>query len=394
MKAWPGHLANRAGAGKTVRNDLTAETMTPAIERLSGLARALRDPATAFALASLSPLVLLALGAVWGGWLAGLAYLGIAVVTALADRIGRRLGVRLAEHEEDRRTRGLLVAVGVTHFAALIFAVFALSGGLTPAGWGWIFTFLGFGLWFGQVSNSVAHELIHRSGRGLFRLGMWIYISLLFGHHTSSHRLVHHRFVATPDDPNSAALGEGFYAFAARAWPGAFLAGYEMENGLREGAAPTRYRIHPYTVYLAGGALFILIAGAVGGVDGVLIYLMLCAYAQLQLLLSDYVQHYGLTRRSTGSDSYEPFGPCHSWDAPDPVSALMMFNAPRHADHHQHPTRAYPALELSPGGQSPLLPASLPVMASLALVPRLWRRVMDPRAKAAMAPDRPAPRPR
>ena len=59
----------------------------------------------------------------------------------------------------------------------------------------------------------------------------------------------------------------------------------------------------------------------------------------------------------------------------------MMLNAPRHADHHGHPARPYPALELSPGGQAPILPWSLPVMATVALMPGLWRRIMDPRLK-------------
>jgi alkane 1-monooxygenase len=64
-----------------------------------------------------------------------------------------------------------------------------------------------------------------------------------------------------------------------------------------------------------------------------------------------------------------------------------MLNAPRHSDHHAHPARAYPALRLgaadTPG--RPVLPRSLPVMATLAMVPPLWRRMMDPRVAALSA---------
>jgi alkane 1-monooxygenase len=341
----------------------------------------IRHPATAFALASVSPLLFLVIGALAGGVWAFLGWAWITIFLALADRIARRLGQHVPSTEEDSRTRGLLLAVGILHFPALVFAAWALGGGTGLGPFGWMFAFLGFGLWFGQVSNSAAHELIHRTERPLFRLGMWIYISLLFGHHTSAHRLVHHRFVATPDDPNSAEAGESFYAFAARAWPGAFIAGYEMENHLREGAQPSWRQLHPYTTYLAGSVLCLILIGLIAGFTGVLAWLLLCAHAQIQLLLSDYVQHYGLTRRRTGPDSYEPFGPQHSWDAPDVVSGLMMLNAPRHADHHGHPARPYPSLELSPGGQAPILPWSLPVMATVALMPGLWRRIMDPRLK-------------
>jgi alkane 1-monooxygenase len=57
----------------------------------------------------------------------------------------------------------------------------------------------------------------------------------------------------------------------------------------------------------------------------------------------------------------------------------MMLNAPRHSDHHINPARPFPVLTLIPG-QMPMLPHSLPVMAVLALVPPLWRRLMDKRA--------------
>ena len=56
-----------------------------------------------------------------------------------------------------------------------------------------------------------------------------------------------------------------------------------------------------------------------------------------------------------------------------------MVNAPRHSDHHAHPARPYPALRLTPENPRPMLPYSLPVMASIATLPHLWRRVMDRR---------------
>ena len=60
----------------------------------------------------------------------------------------------------------------------------------------------------------------------------------------------------------------------------------------------------------------------------------------------------------------------------------MMLNAPRHSDHHAHPARPFPQLSLPPGDAAPRLPRSLPVMACVACVPPLWRRMMDRRAAA------------
>lgn len=343
----------------------------------------LRQPIARYAAASLSPLLALTLGAFLGGGWALFGFLWITLFLFLGDRLARRLGLQVGTEPRSPASDRLALTIAALHFPALLLAIFALSGATDLGFWPWVFTFFSFGLWFGQVSNATAHELIHRQSRPQRRLGMWVYISLLYGHHTSAHRLVHHRFVATPDDPNTSALGEGFYAFLLRAWPGEFIAGYEMENGRR--AAKQKPGLHPYTVYLAGGALCVLIAGFLAGVAGVAAYLLICAHTHVQLLLCDYVQHYGLVRRKSGPDSYEPFGPEHAWDAPDLFSGLMMLQAPRHADHHAHPQRPFTELTLSPGGRAPLLPASLPAMATLALIPSLWRKVMDPRADRARA---------
>ncbi len=114
-------------------------------------------------------------------------------------------------------------------------------------------------------------------------------------------------------------------------------------------------------------------------------------------MLSDYVQHYGLMRteiRPPGK--LEPVGPQHSWNAPHWFTTHLMLNAPpRHSDHHAHPARPYPALRLR-DGEAPMLPYSLPAMAALALVPKLWQRVMGGRELRkwyAAHPRPPAPPP-
>ncbi|MEM8578649.1 MAG: fatty acid desaturase, partial [Pseudomonadota bacterium] len=140
---------------------------------------------------------------------------------------------------------------------------------------------------------------------------------------------------------------------------------------------------HPYIGYAAGAAATIAAAAALAGSTGVIALVLIAAYAQAQLLLSDYVQHYGLRRRILSTGKAEPIGPAHSWNAPHWASAAMMLNAPRHSDHHMRPGRAFPALELRSG--MPMLPHSLPVMAVLALFPPVWRRVMDRRVDAVMA---------
>ncbi|WP_372605571.1 alkane 1-monooxygenase [Actibacterium sp.] len=331
-----------------------------------------RRPVTFFALATLTPLPLLGLAAVLGGaWVwAALAYMSL--LAGLADALMARPAPDAPEDASFPAADALSVLLALAHFGLLALAVRAVSGhaGLsTPEQIG---TFFAFGLFFGEVSNSNAHELIHRSRKPLFRLGMWVYISLLFGHHTSAHRHVHHRFVATPDDPNSPRPGEGFYRFAPRAWIGSFRAGLRAERALG------RQRV--YGLYLGGAVLALALAGLAYGITGLLAYLALAGYATMQLLLSDYVQHYGLNRGRRPNGKYLPVTAAHSWNAPHRFSSHLMLNAPRHSDHHAHPARPYPALHLSGPETMPTLPHSLPVMAMIALVPPLWRRKMNRRA--------------
>lgn len=195
---------------------------------------------------------------------------------------------------------------------------------------------------------------------------------------------MHHVHAATDRDPNSARLGEGFWHFAARAWAGSFREGLRAERGLR---AKTRRGWHPYVIYGAGALSCLAAVALLLGPAGLLVFVGLCVYAQLQLLLSDYVQHYGLRRGMSAAGKPAPIGPVHSWNAPQGFSSGLMLNAPRHSDHHANPARSYPGLRLD-RADMPILPHSLPVMAVIALIPPLWRRVMDNRARRWAEPER------
>ena len=351
-----------------------------------------------FVLASLLPAGMILAGFVRGGAWPYSALATMTVGIALADKF-TALNQAPADPRQARAAADALsLAQAAAHFALLLIGVPALAGGglagkgLAGGGMDWpaldwpaaLAAGLAMALYFGQVSHPNAHELIHRPGRWLRRLGAAIYVSLLFGHHVSAHLRVHHVHVATRRDPNSAPRGMGFWRFWGRAGPGSFRAGLRAETAARRrrmrGRADLRagpdWR-HPYVAWIGGALLCLGIAWALAGPAGVAIYLGLAIYAQAQILLADYVQHYGLRRAENGAGRAEPAGPRHSWNARPWASAAMMLNAPRHSDHHLNPGRVFPALRLDPAAM-PVLPYSMPVMAVIALWPPLWRRVMDP----------------
>lgn len=253
----------------------------------------------------------------------------------------------------------LLVLIGVLALASLPLGVMAVLRLASAADGAEALAFgLGLSLWLGQVGHPAAHEMIHKPGRLLPTLGRALYGVFLFGHHPAAHRFVHHLHVGTDKDPNSAPRGMGFYRFLVTAWPKSLRAGLKADRTPHPGLR--------LAVYAGVGAA---LAFGAGGIPGLGIWLGLSFQFGAQVLLADYVQHYGL-RRSPGA----PITAALSWNAPHWASSALMLNATRHSDHHLHPARSYPDLRLAPA--IPILPWPLPLACVVALYPPLWRRRM------------------
>jgi len=328
-----------------------------------------------FAILALAPVPLLALAALDGGVWVWLALGYITLLSGSVDLLVTRIGRADRADAPPRAANAVSVAVALGHFTLLPLVVHALTGATGLEGLARVGLFVAAGFYFGQVANANAHELIHRSSRLLHNLGRWVYITMLFGHATSAHLKVHHRWAASPKDPLWPRGEESFFQFAPRAWIGSFRAGWAAEDEMRAKAQGPQ-RLHPYTLYIGGGALVLILAFAMDGVAGVVALLAIVAFAQTQLLLSDYVQHYGLRRAELPGGRLEPMGLAHSWNSRHWFTSFMTLNASRHSDHHAHPTRPYPALRLPDAAGAPQLPFSLPVMGVIALIPPLWRWVM------------------
>jgi alkane 1-monooxygenase len=327
-----------------------------------------------FGLVTLGLVAVLICASLFGGtWV--WAALGIITVFAYGiDRLTPEVWGNPDPGSEFPVSDPLNVVLAVAHFVVLALVVRALAGaGLSVAEK--LGLFVTAALFAGQIGHPNAHELIHRPNRWLRPLGKAVYCTILFGHHASSHPLVHHVHVGTVLDPVSAPKGRGFWRFFPRAWIGSYWAGHAAEAKRYAGKG---IWAQPYVHYTLGAVLTLMSSYLIGGVFGLFVMVALGFYAQLQIFLSDYCQHYGLRRKMLENGKVEPVGPQHSWNTPHRFSGAMMLNAPRHSDHHTHPGRKYPGLQLV-GETMPMLPYSLPMMAVIALMPPLWRRIMDPR---------------
>ena len=323
-----------------------------------------------FQLACLLPAALILFAGIIGGLWVWAALGSMTLLVLVMDRFGPKF------EADEALVRTLPSAVGVVHFLTLGTTLWAIGHSSELDIGAKVLLTATTGLYVGQVSNACAHELIHRPWGPARRLGTAIYCSVLNGHHISAHLLVHHVHAGTNKDPNSAPLGRGFYRYFLNATLAEYRAGLACENKLRHGKIGLW---HPYSVYAIGACLSLCTAWFLGGGWAVVALIAISLHAQAQLMLSDYVQHYGLRRGIDASGKPEPMGVKHSWNAPQSFSSALMMNAPRHSDHHVNPMRVFNDLRLDE--RMPVLPKSMPVMAAVALIPPLWRRMMDHRAQ-------------
>ena len=141
-------------------------------------------------------------------------------------------------------------------------------------------------------------------------------------------------------------------------------------------------RRNPFWRYAALQGTMLVLAVVVGGWTGLGLFLFQALIAIWQLELTNYVEHYGLSRKHLGEGRYEPVRPRHSWNASHTATNWLLINLQRHSDHHTKPDRRFPLLQTYGADEAPQLPMGYPAMTVLAMIPPLWRRRMNPRVRA------------
>lgn len=241
----------------------------------------------------------------------------------------------------------------------------------------------GIGVTTGTVGIVYAHELFHKPNWYERNLGDLLMALVLYGHFRTEHLLVHHPYVGTPRDTVTARYNEGFLrAFPRVLWQGPGSA-WRAEKAMlaRRSRSPWHFS-NPIWKYILLQAAFLALAFVIGGWVGIGLFTFQAIVAVWQLELTNYVEHYGLTRKYLGDGKYEPAQLHHSWDSAHRVSGLLLINLQRHADHHIHPMRRYPLLQVYDESKVPQLPTGYPPMTAMAMIPPLWRRVFNPRVRA------------
>lgn len=245
-----------------------------------------------------------------------------------------------------------------------------------------IVLFLGVGVVTGSVGIVYSHELMHQKDKKERTLGDILLAMVLYSHFRSEHLLVHHRYVGTPRDPVTAHYNEGFHRFFPRVLIGSLKSAFGAEKEmLARKDLPWNDLSNPFFRYWALQAGMMLLALIVGGWVGLFLFVWQAYIAVWHLELTNYVEHYGLTRKHLGDGKYEHVKPHHSWNAAQKASNWLLINLQRHSDHHYKPDRRFPLLQNYTDADAPQLPYGYPLMAAMAMIPPVWRRMMNPRVR-------------
>lgn len=245
-----------------------------------------------------------------------------------------------------------------------------------------ILIFFGMGIVSGTIGINYSHELMHQKSKLERWLGDLLLASVLYSHFRSEHLRVHHLYVGTPRDPVTARYNEGFHRFFPRVLHQSVVSSWKAEKAmLARRSLPATDFGNPFWRYAALQGAMLLLALLVGGWMGLALFLYQATVAIWQLELVNYVEHYGLTRRHLGDGKYEHVLPRHSWNADHTASNWLLINLQRHSDHHYKPDRRFPLLQTYSADEAPQLPYGYPVMTTAAMVPPLFKRMMNPRVR-------------
>ncbi len=206
-------------------------------------------------------------------------------------------------------------------------------------------------------------------------LGGFLLSTVGFGSFKIVHLRIHHRYVGTPLDFATAQRGQSIYAF----WWKNLISNVseaircEREELARRGQAFWHSEL---LLWYLLSLLWLAIDMVLGGWKGGVFWGIQALIAILTLDWTNYLQHYGLTRKQDARGRYEPVQVHHAWSSGIFLRDLALFNLMRHGDHHANPQRHYQSLRHD--DNVPEYPYNYSIMYLLALVPPLFQRIVHP----------------
>lgn len=275
----------------------------------------------------------------------------------------------------ERRFTWIASAVSYACAALVIFLIILLvlkASALSRADI-WIVLCYSVGLCSGTIGITLAHEFMHRRKRLDRALSTMLLIFCGYSWFAFQHLRRHHVRVATSDDFASAELNQSVYSFYRKSiFLGIFDTCAFLKNSLVTQKSSQKTQgiakriLFDFFIFLGINLGLFFGLGWIAWAS----YIAQGIVAVLVLETINYIQHYGLKRSSV----LEKIKESNSWDCVS-LTNYSIFNLGLHADHHCHPGKKFSQLASSVA--APRMPFGYFLMALLALLPRIWRPLMN-----------------
>lgn len=218
-------------------------------------------------------------------------------------------------------------------------------------------------------ATCAAHELVHRRWkieRWATRFAMSV---CCYGHFVIEH-LHHHRTAGDYDAGTVPHRGESIYSFIPRNIAFGFRNTWRLEEGRRRALGRSIWsnrclQQHLLSVLIGVGFY------AAWGTAGLLVFATQALFAMANVEFIQYFEHYALVR-SRG----EKISVLDSWNSNGWLTNALTLNITRHSHHHLNAGVPYQRQGVPEG--SPMMPMGYFGLAWIAVVPPLWRRIIDP----------------
>ena len=218
---------------------------------------------------------------------------------------------------------------------------------------------------------TLAHDLLHsHKSTDIFISGMLLTAAGI-PHLAADHVLGHHRDVGLSKDPNTSKINQDFYSYFIRL----------TYSRLKESFL-TQHRLPRYlsrkVLFLNLRMLLILVCVWVAMIvfcrhpQKALVFFFVQSFVSYLLYeLINYIQHYGLFRRS----EHDSITQSLSWNCYYKYTNYILHLLPLHSIHHLPHRKS--KVDISRLKEGPRMPYLYFVMVAMALIPPLWFRKMN-----------------
>jgi len=246
---------------------------------------------------------------------------------------------------------------------------------------------LSIGVVGGIIAINVGHELIHKNTQ-LEQVSGGLLLALVsYAGFKIEHIYGHHVHVSTPLDASSSRYNQSLYHFLPNAYVHNFLNAWKLQKQRLAkkhlSLLSLQNELLWYYAFSLGCSLLLgAFMYALGGsfIAGIVLFFAQSFIAFTLLEIINYIEHYGLHRKQLNNGKYERVNPEHSWNSNYFLTNMFLFQLQRHSDHHAYASRRYQVLRHHEN--SPQLPFGYATMFVIALIPPLWKAIMNPRVNA------------